>query len=219
MTSAIVSAVAGQSRRRASKRVARRTRPRRSRLSPTRSLKMDRRRRSSQRPRPRWAASFGACGHLLGDGGTPSRASHRGGAAVSEAEIKAAENALEAQAHFRGETYPKDDSKFDLWPVATPAARRYVMGVDFHSSVFERPPDPERFIEIVGRLPGVLAGGLRRSFRAGHRSCPRSRLRNRLTRWARASGCGGLDASPRGRHRSMNSAAMVARDQQDQQDQ
>lgn len=73
-----------------------------------------------------------------------------GGAVVSEVETKAAENALAAQTHFRGETYPNDDSKFDFWPVATPTAHRYVLGVDFKSSVFERPPDPERFIEIVG---------------------------------------------------------------------
>jgi len=73
-----------------------------------------------------------------------------GGAAVSGEEAKGAGNALEAQAHFRGETYPNDDSKFDFWPVITPTARRYVLSVDFTGSVFDRPSDPERFIEIVG---------------------------------------------------------------------
>ncbi|MBS7702650.1 DUF4118 domain-containing protein [Chelatococcus asaccharovorans] len=73
-----------------------------------------------------------------------------GGAVVSEVEAKAAENALNAHMHLRGETYPNDDSTFDFWPVANGAGRRYVLGVDFESSPFERPPDPERFIEIVG---------------------------------------------------------------------
>jgi K+-sensing histidine kinase KdpD len=73
-----------------------------------------------------------------------------GDAAVSEVEAKAAEDALKAQTHFRGETYPNDDSKFDFWPVITPTAHQYVLGVDFTNSVFERPPAPERFIEIVG---------------------------------------------------------------------
>ncbi|HEV7334451.1 MAG TPA: DUF4118 domain-containing protein [Bosea sp. (in: a-proteobacteria)] len=73
-----------------------------------------------------------------------------GGAVVTEAEIKAAENALNAQTHLRGETYPNDDSTFDFWPVANSTACRYVLSVDFKSSRFERPPDPERFIEIVG---------------------------------------------------------------------
>jgi two-component system sensor histidine kinase KdpD len=73
-----------------------------------------------------------------------------GGAVVSEGEIKAAANALEAQTHFRGETYPNDDSRFDFWPVATSGAQRYVLAVDFKNSAFERPPEPQRFIEIVG---------------------------------------------------------------------
>jgi K+-sensing histidine kinase KdpD len=72
-----------------------------------------------------------------------------GGAMISEGDVKAAENAWEAKTHLRGETYPNDDSRFDFWPLAAPTTQRYVLAVDFKSSVFERPPDPERFIEIV----------------------------------------------------------------------
>ena len=73
-----------------------------------------------------------------------------GGAVASSQEIKAAANALEARAHLRGETYPNDDSRFDFWPVTTSGAQRYVLAVDLMSSDYERPPDPERFIEVVG---------------------------------------------------------------------
>lgn len=73
-----------------------------------------------------------------------------GGAVASAPEIKAAASALEAQAHFRGETYPNDDSSFDFWPVTTSGGQRYVLAVDFMRSDYERPADPERFIEAVG---------------------------------------------------------------------
>ncbi|WP_414476145.1 DUF4118 domain-containing protein [Microvirga sp. M2] len=82
-----------------------------------------------------------------------------GGAVVSEVETKAAENALKARSHFRGETYPNDDSRLDFWPCITPTAHRYVLGVDFTNSVFERPPDPERFIDIVGAYVASLRRG------------------------------------------------------------
>ena len=73
-----------------------------------------------------------------------------GGAAAASPEVKAAANALEAQVHFRGETYPNDDSRFDFWPVTTSGGQRYVLAVDFMRSDYERPADPERFIEAVG---------------------------------------------------------------------
>lgn len=41
-------------------------------------------------------------------------------------------------------------SKFDLWPVVTATDRKFVLGVDFGRSVYERTADPDRFIEIVG---------------------------------------------------------------------
>ena len=151
VTAAIVSAVAGQSRRRALE--ARRAADQAEALQAlARTIIEDR----SQKEVIAAAATalsriFSAPAVIFAETEGRLRAQATAGdAAVSEVEIKAAESALETRAHFRGETYPNDDSKFDLWPVATPAARRYVMGVDFHSSVFERPPDPERFIEIVG---------------------------------------------------------------------
>lgn len=72
-----------------------------------------------------------------------------GNAAVSDAEAKAVTSTLETRLHLRGETYPNDQSNFDFWPVATPTGR-YVLGVDFKNSASERPSDPERFIDIVG---------------------------------------------------------------------
>lgn len=72
-----------------------------------------------------------------------------GKAVISEAESEAAKAALEIRKHVLGETYPNNRSKFDFWPVATPTTCRYVLGVDFKSSAYERPSDPERFIEIV----------------------------------------------------------------------
>ena len=72
-----------------------------------------------------------------------------GGAVVASPEVKAAASALEAQVHLRGETYPNDDSRFDFWPVTTSGTQRYVLAVDLMSSDDERPADPERFIEVI----------------------------------------------------------------------
>ena len=149
-TAAIVGAVAGQSRRRALE--ARRAADQAEALQAlARTIIED----GSQKEVIAAAATalsriFSAPAVIFAETEGRLRAQATAGDAAVSVEIKAAENALETRAHFRGETYPNDDSKFDLWPVATPAARRYVMGVDFLSSVFERPPDPERFIEIVG---------------------------------------------------------------------
>jgi K+-sensing histidine kinase KdpD len=73
-----------------------------------------------------------------------------GNAMLSETESKAAKAALEIQTHVLGETYPNDQSRFDFWPVATPTACRYVLGVDFKNAAYERPSDPERFTDIIG---------------------------------------------------------------------
>jgi hypothetical protein len=54
------------------------------------------------------------------------------------------------QTHVLGETYPNDQSRFDFWPVATPTACRYVLGVDFKNAAYERPFDAERFTDIIG---------------------------------------------------------------------
>jgi K+-sensing histidine kinase KdpD len=150
-TSAIVSAVAGQSRRRALE--ARRMADQAQALQALAHTIIE---NQSQKEVIEAAATalsriFAAPAVIFSEKEGRLRAEATAGVAVvSEVETKAAENALKAQTHFRGETYPNDDSKFDFWPVATPAAQRYVFGVDFKSSVFERTPDPERFIEIVG---------------------------------------------------------------------
>ena len=73
-----------------------------------------------------------------------------GGADISAADSAAATNALENRLYLRGDTYPNDDSEFDFWPVSSPNASKYVLGVDFKRSSDARPADPERFIEMVG---------------------------------------------------------------------
>jgi K+-sensing histidine kinase KdpD len=72
-----------------------------------------------------------------------------GGATVAEGESKAAKHVLEIQTHVLGDTYPNDQSRFDFWPVATPTACRYVLGVDFKNAAHERPSDPERFTDVI----------------------------------------------------------------------
>jgi two-component system sensor histidine kinase KdpD len=69
---------------------------------------------------------------------------------VTEAETDAARGALQAGSHIRAETYPFDLSKLDLWPVSGPEGRRYVLGVDLTRSELDRPGDADRFAEIVG---------------------------------------------------------------------
>ena len=73
-----------------------------------------------------------------------------GGAAASSQDIEAAGKALKTGSHFRGETYPNDDSGFDFWPISSTGAERYVLAVDFMNSDDERPAHPERFVEAVG---------------------------------------------------------------------
>lgn len=73
-----------------------------------------------------------------------------GDAMVAETESEAAKHVLEIQTHVLGETYPNDRSRFDFWPVATPTACRYVLGVDFKNAAYERPSDPERFTDLIG---------------------------------------------------------------------
>jgi K+-sensing histidine kinase KdpD len=150
-TSAIVSAVAGQSRRHALE--ARRAADQAQALQALAHVIIEKR---SQREVIAAAATtlsriFAAPSVIFSKtGGRLQVEAEAGGAVVSGAEAKAATNALEAQAHFRGETYPNNDSRFDFWPVTTSGAPKYVLGVDFMSSEHGRPADPERFIELVG---------------------------------------------------------------------
>ncbi len=72
-----------------------------------------------------------------------------GGAEISEHDIKAAEGALASGVRMRAETYPHEQSRFDMWPVAAGNTRQYVAGVNFGRAAYDRPPDADRFVEIV----------------------------------------------------------------------
>jgi K+-sensing histidine kinase KdpD len=72
-----------------------------------------------------------------------------GNAELFEAETEAAKGALAASSHMRGQTYPHDQSRFDMWPVATATECQYVLGVDFGRAAYERPADADRVVEIV----------------------------------------------------------------------
>lgn len=87
--------------------------------------------------------------YAAGDGFLRAEAK-AGGAVVSEVENEAAMAALEARTHLQAEAYPNDQSRFDLWPVTPPAVEPFVLGVDFRTSGADRPGEPGRFIEIVG---------------------------------------------------------------------
>lgn len=79
---------------------------------------------------------------------------------LTAAEEEAARGALASHAPLRSEMYPYDRSKFDFWPVTTPAGFQCVVGVDFTRAGRERPAAPERFVEVVsGYLAAAFAGG------------------------------------------------------------
>jgi K+-sensing histidine kinase KdpD len=79
---------------------------------------------------------------------------------ITAAEAEAAKGSWDSRLAVRAETYPYDRSTFDFWPVATPKDRSCVIGVAFGQSGRDRPPAPERFVEIVG---AYLAAALRSS--------------------------------------------------------
>ena len=82
-----------------------------------------------------------------------------GGAVVSEHDIRAAERALESGVPMRANTYPTDQSRFDMWPVGANMACQYVAGVDFGRAEYDRPADADRLVEIVA---GYLVTNLAR---------------------------------------------------------
>ena len=78
---------------------------------------------------------------------------------ITIAEEEAARGALKSHVVLRSEMYPYDRSKFDFWPVTTPAGLRCVVGVDFTRSDRERPTSPQHFVEVVsGYLAVAFAG-------------------------------------------------------------
>lgn len=81
-----------------------------------------------------------------------------GGAIASEHDIRSAERALESGVPMRANTYPTEQSSFDMWPVDTAIPPRYVVGVDFRRAENGRPADADRLVEIVaGYLVASLA--------------------------------------------------------------
>ncbi|MDB5545243.1 MAG: hypothetical protein JWO64_2392 [Hyphomicrobiales bacterium] len=72
-----------------------------------------------------------------------------GDAEVNQADIEAAEIALASGVHARGQTYPNDRSRFDMWPVATGSECQYVVAIDLAHAGHDRPADADRLVEIV----------------------------------------------------------------------
>jgi two-component system sensor histidine kinase KdpD len=72
-----------------------------------------------------------------------------GGATVASADTAAAITALQGGIRTRGEAYPTEQTEFDFWPFSGRSGVNYVLGVDFAHSQLDRPSEPERFIEIV----------------------------------------------------------------------
>ncbi|WP_293380248.1 DUF4118 domain-containing protein [Phenylobacterium sp.] len=71
------------------------------------------------------------------------------GPALSAADQEAAQWALANDKPTRAETFPFDQSRFDFWPVQTPASHRLVLGVRLRGRSGGRPRDPAREVEMV----------------------------------------------------------------------
>lgn len=93
------------------------------------------------------------------DDGVVSTVASAGGAQVSSSDREAAQWAASHETPVRGETYPFDHASFDMWPVQTPAHRRLILGVSFTKSEQGRPKEPGELFELVA---GYLAAGLAR---------------------------------------------------------
>jgi K+-sensing histidine kinase KdpD len=95
---------------------------------------------------------------FMEQGRTFSPVATAGAPGITAAEEEAARGSLASQAPIRAEMYPYDRSKFDIWPVATPAGFRCAVGVDFTRAGRERPAAPERAVEVVvGYLAAAFA--------------------------------------------------------------
>lgn len=79
------------------------------------------------------------------------------GAELSEADLDAARWAIASRSPTRAEAYPVQTSTFDFWPIQTQSRLQAAIGIAF--AAVERPPTPERMVEIVG---GYLAVALER---------------------------------------------------------
>ena len=85
-------------------------------------------------------------------------AARAGGAEITPAEEEAAAGALEIGVHLRAETYPFMKSAYDFWPVVAGHDGGCVLGVGPRPAGYERPKDPDQFIEIVGAYLTVAFG-------------------------------------------------------------
>lgn len=81
-----------------------------------------------------------------------------GGASGTDKDRAAAEGVLSSQISTRGETYPYDETYFDLWPIAESTGNGCVLGVDFAHAKRERPSWTNRSVEgIAGYVAAALA--------------------------------------------------------------
>src|SRR5262245_32364240 len=69
---------------------------------------------------------------------------------LNQAETQAAQSSLANRRPVVAGVYPFDASRFDFWPVVTPAGRKAVIGLAFDPD--ERPTTPETVVEIVGNV-------------------------------------------------------------------
>ena len=69
---------------------------------------------------------------------------------LNQAETQAAQSSLANRRPVTAGVYPFDDSRFDFWPVVSPAGQKAVIGLAFDPD--ERPTAPGTLVEIVGSL-------------------------------------------------------------------
>ena len=96
---------------------------------------------------------------FMEQGGTFGPVATAGAPKITAAEQEASRGSLTSHAPMRSEMYPYDGSKFDFWPITSPAGYGCVVGVDFTRSDRERPTEPQRFVDVVsGYLTVAFAG-------------------------------------------------------------
>jgi len=86
---------------------------------------------------------------FLQDGETLRVAATAGRPQITRAEEEAARGSLQDQLHTRAESYPFERSEFEFWPVKAPGGRGCILGLDFGRNGAERPPTPERLVDVV----------------------------------------------------------------------
>lgn len=81
--------------------------------------------------------------------GQPVVAASSPDATLSNAELRAASDAVSEGAPLRAQTYPHETSRFDMWPVVAGSKEPFVLAVDFDRSTYERPCNADRLLEII----------------------------------------------------------------------